>query len=123
MRFALVTLISALGATACGGVSPQQSLSGTETSHPQSSTGSAVLNWDPVTQDTSGNALTDLAGYKIHYGTSAEGMDTVEVLSDPSQTTYTVQGLSPGTWYFAASAYTTDGTESALSDVASKTID
>jgi hypothetical protein len=50
-------------------------------------------------------------------------MDTVEVLSDPSQTTYIVYGLSPGIWYFAASAYTTDGTESALSGVASKTID
>jgi hypothetical protein len=34
-----------------------------------------------------------------------------------------VQGLTSGTWYFAASAYTTDGTESALSDVGSKAID
>jgi hypothetical protein len=82
-----------------------------------------MLSWDPVTEDTSGNPLQDLAGYKIHYGTSVEGMDTVEVLGDPSQTTYVVQGLSPGTWYFAASAYTTGGTESALSDVGSKTID
>lgn len=122
MRLAVVSLILVLGVTACGGVSPQQSLSATETSHPQSSTGSAVLNWDPVTMDTSGNALEDLAGYKIHYGTSVDAMDTLEVLNDPSQTTYIVYGLSPGTWYFAASAYTTDGTESALSDVASKTI-
>lgn len=123
MRLAVVSVIPVLGVTACGGVSPQQSLSGTETSHPQSSTGSATLNWDPVTKDTSGDSLEDLAGYKIHYGTSLEAMDTVEVLENPSQTTYVVQGLSPGTWYFAATAYTTDGTESALSNVASKTID
>ena len=121
MRFAIVSVV--LGVTACGSGSPQQSLSGTGISHPQSSTGSAVLNWDPVTQDTTGNTLEGLAGYKIHYGTSVEAMDTVEVLSDPSQTTYIVYGLSPGIWYFAASAYTTDGTESGLSDVASKTID
>jgi len=123
MRFAVVSLILVLGVTACGSGSLQQSLSGTESSHPQSSAGSAVLNWDPVTEDTSGNTLEGLAGYKIHYGTSVEAMDTVEVLSDPSQTTYIVYGLSPGTWYFAASAYTSDGTESGLSDVASKTID
>jgi Fibronectin type III domain len=122
MRLAVVSLILVLGVTACGGASPQQSLSGTESSHPQSSTGSAVLNWNPVTEDTSGNPLEGLAGYKIHYGTSVDAMDTLEVLNDPSQTTYIVYGLSPGTWYFAASAYTTDGTESALSDVASKTI-
>jgi hypothetical protein len=76
-----------------------------------------------VTKDTTGNTLEDLAGYKIRYGTSLEDMDTVEVLENPSQTTYVVQGLSPGTWYFAASAYTTDGIESALSNVGSKTID
>ena len=89
----------------------------------QVSNGSANLTWTPVTQNSDGSVLTNLAGYKIHYGTSVEAMDTVEVLSDPSQTTYIVYGLSPGTWYFAASAYTSDGTESALSDVASKTID
>ena len=123
MHFAVVSSILVLGVTACGGVNPQQSSSGAETSHPQSSTGSATLSWDPVTEDISGNPLQDLAGYKIHYGTSAEAMDTVDVLSDPTQTTYVVQGLSPGTWYFAASAYTADGTESALSDVGSKMID
>lgn len=123
MHFAVFNLILVLGVTACGGASPQQSSSGAETSHPQSSTGSATLTWVAVTEDTSGHALQDLAGYKIHYGTSVEAMDSVDVLNDPSQTTYIVQGLSPGTWYFAASAYTNDGTESTLSDVGSKTID
>jgi Fibronectin type III domain len=122
MRLAVVNAVIVLGVTACGGASPQQPVSGTESSHPQASSGSAILSWAPVTQDTRGNTLQDLAGYKIHYGTSAEGLDTIEVLDDPNQTTYTVQGLPSGTWYFAASAYTSDGTESALSNVASKTI-
>jgi len=66
--------------------------------------------------------LQDLAGYKIHYGTSAQAMYTVETQTNPNETTYTVNNLSPGTWYFAVSAYTTDNTESASSNVASKTI-
>ena len=123
MRFAVINLILILSVTACGGGSTQPSSSGAETSHPQASTGSVALSWDPVTEDTSGNPLQDLAGYKIHYGTSLEAMDTVDVLENPSQTTYVVQGLAPGIWYFAASAYTSDGTDSALSDVGSKTID
>jgi hypothetical protein len=49
-------------------------------------------------------------------------MDTVETQTNPNETTYTVNNLRPGTWYFAVSAYTTNGTESAPSNVASKTI-
>jgi hypothetical protein len=111
MRCAAIRLILVLSVTGCGSVSPQQFFSG-----------SATLNWDPVTKDTRGNTLENLAGYKIHYGASVDAMDTVEMPTDPSQTTYTVNNLSPGTWYFAVSAYTTDGAEGALSDVASKTI-
>jgi hypothetical protein len=40
----------------------------------------------------------------------------------PSTTSYTVQNLGQGTWYFALSASATDGTTSALSSVVSKTI-
>jgi len=131
LRFAVVSLIVVLGIAACGKVSPQQSLSGSAnpqalggSGNPQQppSTGAAILNWDPVTKDTSGNILQDLAGYKIHYGTSAQAMDIIETQTNPNETTYTINNLSPGTWYFAVSAYTTSNTESAPSDVASKTI-
>src|SRR5262249_1652913 len=82
--------------------------------------GTATLSWDPVTKDTSGNTLTDLAGYMIHYGASAQAMDSVEVLENPNQTTYIVIGLAPGTWYFAVSAYTTRRAEGAPSNIASR---
>ena len=49
-------------------------------------------------------------------------MYTVVTLKDPTQTTYVVKDLYPGPWYFAVNAYTTSGTEGALSNVASKTI-
>ncbi len=123
MRFAVLNLVFLVGVGACGNVTVQPPATTPETTHPQASTGTAVLSWDPVTKDTHGKVLHDLAGYKIHYGTSLEGMNSVQVVSNPNQTTYALQGLSPGTWFFAASAYTTDGTESELSDVVSKTID
>ena len=31
--------------------------------------GSMSLSWTPPTQNTDGSALTDLAGYKLYYGT------------------------------------------------------
>jgi hypothetical protein len=110
---------------ACGGAptttAPETTATGSPPP-PAPSSGTAALSWDPVTKDTNGEPLTNLAGYKIHYGASAQAMSTVEVLANPAQTTYVVTGLPPGTWYFAVGAYTTSGTESDLSNVAAKTI-
>jgi hypothetical protein len=88
----------------------------------QSLPGSATLNWSPVTQNTDGTVLVDLAGYEIFYGTSATAMDSTIALPDPNQTTYLVANLSPGTWYFAVAAFTTGGIEGVTSNVASKTV-
>ena len=46
----------------------------------QVSNGSAALTWTPVTQNTNGSVLSNLAGYRVHYGTSANAMNTVVVL-------------------------------------------
>jgi hypothetical protein len=43
-------------------------------------------------------------------------------VTSASTLTYTVTGLGQGTWYFAITAYTNTGLESALSNVGSKTI-
>jgi hypothetical protein len=68
----------------------------------------ATLAWNPNTE-------TDLAGYKIHYGT-ASGSYTVH-LDVHNVTTYTVTGLTDGqTYYFAASAYNASGSESGYSN-------
>jgi hypothetical protein len=83
----------------------------------QVSTGTVTLDWSAVTQNTNGTVLTNLAGYKVYYGTSPSAMSTIVVLSNPSLTTYLVTNLSPGTWYFSVTAYASDGSESALSNV------
>jgi hypothetical protein len=86
------------------------------------SNGTADLTWTPVTSNTNGSVLTDLAGYRVHYGTSANAMNTVVALANPSLTTYLVTNLSSGTWYFGVAAYASDGTESTVSNIGHKTI-
>jgi hypothetical protein len=85
-------------------------------------TGSAVLRWTAPTTNTNGSALTNLAGYHIYYGNSPSSMTTTVTVASAGTTSYTVSNLKSGTWYFAVSAYTTGGTQSAKSNVGSKTI-
>ncbi len=87
-----------------------------------SGSGSATLSWTPPTRNTNGTTLTNLAGYKIVYGTSASALNKTVQVSNAGVSTYVVQNLSPGTYYFAVKAYTSTGIESAQSSVASKTI-
>jgi hypothetical protein len=85
-------------------------------------TGSATLSWTAPTQNTDGTPLTDLAGYHILYGPSASQLTTTITVSSASETSYVVTGLAPGTYYFAVVAYTSEGADSAPSNVGSKTI-
>ena len=64
-------------------------------------TGSATLSWTPPTANTDGTALTDLAGYKIYWGTSAGNYPNSVVVDNPGLTSYVVEQLTPATWYFA----------------------
>jgi Dockerin type I domain/Purple acid Phosphatase, N-terminal domain/Fibronectin type III domain len=80
--------------------------------------GDVVLQWDANTE-------TDLAGYKVYYGTVSGSYGTPVVIG--LQTTYTVSGLAPGTYYFAVTAFNTSGVQSGFSNevsaVVSGTID
>lgn len=87
-----------------------------------SSSGSASLSWSAPTSNTDGSPLANLAGYKIDYGTSSGALTQTVTISDPTATSYTLQGLASGTWYFAVSDFTSAGTVSALSSVVRKTI-
>jgi Fibronectin type III domain len=87
-----------------------------------SSTGSASLSWVAPTQNTDGTPIVGLAGYHIYYGTSAGAMTTTVTLTDPTETSYVVSGLAPGTYYFSIVAYNSAGVDSSESNTASKTI-
>lgn len=88
----------------------------------QTANGSAQLSWTPPTQNTDGTQLTDLAGYRIYYGTNANSLTQTVDISNASVSTYVIGNLSPATWYFAVKARNTNGTESDLSNLASKTV-
>jgi hypothetical protein len=85
-------------------------------------TGSATLSWTPPTANTDGSQLTTLAGYRIYYGKSSSQLDQVVEISNPGISSYQVDGLTEGTWYFSVHSYTHAGTESTDSNLASKTI-
>ena len=85
-------------------------------------TGSAELSWTAPTQNEDGSALTNLAGYKIRYGTSPGALDKVLDIAGAGITTATIEGLAAGTWYFSMSSYTNMGVESAPTGTVSKTI-
>jgi hypothetical protein len=86
------------------------------------SLGSATVSWTPPTQRTDGSALTNLAGYKVFYGKNSSSFTHVVDIKNAGQTSHFVENLDSGTWYFAVSAYDSDGLESAKSTTASKTI-
>jgi BioD-like phosphotransacetylase family protein len=64
-----------------------------------------------------------LSGYTIYYGTSENALTESIAVSGASTTSYPVSGLAAGTWYFAVAADAGDGTQSAMSNVGSKTIE
>jgi hypothetical protein len=88
----------------------------------QVATGSATVSWTPPTTNTDGSALTDLASYRVTYGLAADALSQTATISNAGLSSYTVEGLSQGTWYFAVVAVNAAGVESDISNVASKTI-
>jgi hypothetical protein len=84
--------------------------------------GRATLSWDAPTTRTDGSPLTNLAGFKLYYGTSSGNLSNVVQVSDPGARSWVIENLTVGTWFFAASAYDQSGMESTRSNVASKTI-
>lgn len=88
----------------------------------QVSNGTAQISWMPPTTNTDGSSLTNLAGYRVAYGTSTASLTRVATVATAGVSSYTVENLSPGTWYFAVRAYTSTGLESTASTVVTKTI-
>jgi hypothetical protein len=81
-------------------------------------TGSATVSWVPPTANTDGTVLSNLAGYRIYYGTTPQLAQSVTV-SNVGLTRYVLSGLAANTWYFAMTAYNNAGVESARTAVES----
>lgn len=124
----IVLLSVILGA--CGGgdsdlLSPGTSVplpTGTGTDpDPDSGTGVASINWTPPTENTDDTVLTDLAGYKIYYGTSPDSLTNVITINNVGLTSYVVDILPTNTTcYFSVTAFNSNGIESGFSNIVSK---
>lgn len=88
----------------------------------QSVAGRAALTWQAPTDNVDGTPLTDLAGFRVYFGNSANDLRYVIQIADPGARSRVVEDLTVGTWYFATTAYDKSGEESARSNVASKRI-
>jgi hypothetical protein len=81
----------------------------------------ARLSWEAPTQNVDGSALTDLAGYRVFWGTSPRNYTQNALVNGPGATSYDV-ALSAGTWYFAVKARNAAGEESAYSGEVTKSV-
>jgi hypothetical protein len=96
---------------------------GATASSTRSGTGSAVLSWTAPSRNTDGSLVGKIAGYYVYYGLSPTTiLETIQV-SDPSATSYRVQHLDPGTYYFSVAAYNSAGARGLRSTPISKTIE
>lgn len=93
-----------------------------KSAEPAPSTGSATLSWTPPTSNTDGSALTNLAGYRIYYGTSSSSLTNTIGINSAGISSYVITGLSPSTYYFAITAYNSVGAESSRSATVSKVV-
>jgi hypothetical protein len=86
------------------------------------STGSVDLAWAPPTENTDGSALVNLNGYKIYYGHESKNYTATITISNPGITSYVIESLPPGTYFFTVTATTSSGVQSGDSPEASTTI-
>jgi hypothetical protein len=71
----------------------------------------ATLSWSAPLTNSDGSPLTDLAGYRIYYGTvPANLVQTVQV--GAAARSVDIDGLSAGIWYFAMASVNAHGIES-----------
>jgi hypothetical protein len=69
-----------------------------------------------------GSPLSDLAGYRIYYGTSSGNYSQSITVGDRNTLNYTINDLPANKYYFVLKAFDTSNNESAASAELSKTI-
>lgn len=120
-----------LGLAACGGTSIELPI-GSNTEPTTTSTptpvipdakGAVTLNWTPPTENTDGSVLTDLSGYKIYFGSSADLLTQSITISNTGLTEYVIENLTANsTYYFTITAVNSLSVESDYSSIISKDV-
>ncbi|HHJ36626.1 MAG TPA: hypothetical protein ENJ87_12755 [Gammaproteobacteria bacterium] len=83
-----------------------------------------TLSWTaPVErEDNTPIALSEIAGYRIYYGSTPGLLNKNIQINDGTTTTYLFKNFSAGTYYFSVTTLDTDGQESQLSIPVQKNI-
>jgi len=108
--------------TAGAGTINMQAAALSQATVPQPTTGSAILTWAAPALNSDGTPLTDLAAFKVYWGRTQGTYSQSTKISNTAARTYTVGGLTKGTWYFVVTALNAQGLESPYSNVWSKTV-
>ncbi len=113
LLFLGITMVTGCGVSGGGN---QTTAGGKQTS----GDGQVSLAWDAPTTYVDGTPITGTLGYKVYYGTASGAYAyTVDV---QTATSWTINSLSHGTWYFEVTCYDSNGSESDFSNEISTTI-
>jgi hypothetical protein len=85
-------------------------------------TNNVEVAWTPPTQNADGSTLTDLSGYKIHYGAASGNYTGTVSVNNAGVTRYALDTLPKGTLFLAMTAVNTAGAESDFSKEVTVTV-
>jgi len=85
---------------------------------------SLTISWSMPVERSDNTPLgpSEVAGYRIYYGTDSSNLLLLATIPDNSVTKYTIGSLSSGTHYYSVTTYDIYGTESAMTVIGSETI-
>lgn len=88
----------------------------------QTATRTATISWTPPTRNMDGTPITNLAGYRVSYGTAPASYTATVGVTGATVRSVVIEGLTAGTWYFAVRAVTSTGVVSNFSNEARATL-
>ena len=84
--------------------------------------GTALVSWTAPIQNTDNSTLTDLAGFKVYFGTFPGEYENSITVNSVGLSSVLVENLGAGDWFFVMTAFNSSGIESAYSKEVFKTI-
>jgi len=88
----------------------------------QDGLGAITLSWLAPDENTDGSAISDLAGYRIYYGTQSGRYDRTVEISNVGLSSYVIDDLRPGTYFLVATAFNQSSVQSDYSNEVVKSV-